>query len=95
MFTLRQISSKGMQNNTVLGKNYKVLMREEHYDLFCEIYKKVFEQDHVSDLDPTASDISKDCYGFVYSDECHPLFKGESYFIMTENGKTFDNLTYR
>jgi hypothetical protein len=102
MFILRQVTEKKMVSNTIIGDNYKVIYREENPEAFREIYKQVFGKDHVADIDETADETSKNCFAFLYSDgefvysECwHALFKSESYWIMTDGGKTFDNLTYR
>lgn len=89
MFILRRITSEGNRMNLCLGNHY--------YDILKESNKKEF--DRVCELMKWKND-DPDLYGFVSYDTSsgnvnHPLYKKSNYFIMTESGKTFDNLTFR
>jgi len=98
MYTLRRISSTGVEMNHAIGDNYTFIHREYNSDEFRRNFELVFEKPHVADLDDTSDDDTKNVYAFV----CHhsgsiiqPLYKKQSNYIMTENGKTFSNLTYK
>ena len=111
MFILRQIGedkkspktddlhdATGVEFNVILGNQYSFIHRNYNYKSFCESYKFVFGREHVADTDSEADKFSKTCYGFIVDDRgCikHPLYKDQEYYIMTGNGKTFDNVSYR
>lgn len=98
MYTLRRISSKGVQMNFALGKSYTLIDRFASYEDFQNHFKKFFDRGHVADLDPSANDDTKRVYCFVGnedgSDE-HALWMGQQAYIMTESGATFSNLTMK
>lgn len=95
MFTLRIIIDE-IQTNESLGDNYTLVHREYNYEEFCRLYKTVFGTDHVADTDPQSDKYARRCYAFIIGDfPTKPLYKDQSYFIMTDRGTTFDNLTYK
>lgn len=96
MFTLRRISGEGIEMNQIIGDNYTYIDREINYDEFCKNFQYTFGRNHVADLDETSDDDTKKCYAFVCtSNLIQPLYKNQSNYIMTENGKTFANVSYR
>lgn len=98
MFTLRVINKEGLENNQVLGESYNMINRETNAEEFRKTFKIVFGKDHVADLDKTADNYTKKCYAFVVSHEgssVRPLYKDQSNYIMTGEGKTYDNVTYK
>jgi hypothetical protein len=96
MYTLR-IFTETSEINNWLGSQYEIVMREESYDKFKELFKSHFEKDHVADLDPTSTEATQRCYAFVLNEkkETIPVFKGQKNYIVTVGGKTFSNLTYK
>jgi hypothetical protein len=97
MFTLRIIIDE-IQTNESLGDNYTLVHREYNYEEFCRLYKTVFGTDHVADTDPQSDNYTKSCYAFLSMEglgKIRPLYKKQLYFVMTDSGKTFDNLTYK
>lgn len=100
MYTLRTISSlkKGVQHNQSLGEHYNFIHRDSNPEEFRKNYKVVFGKSHVADSDTAANEHSTNCYGFVvgnYGKDIWPLYKKDIYYVMTESGKTFCNLTYK
>lgn len=97
MFYLRVINPDGSDFNTKLGDSYTVTQREVSYDSFRKIFKDVFGKPHVADLDSEADEYTKNVFAFISFDGGAKieLLKNQSYFIMTENGKTFSNESYR
>ena len=82
--------------NQVIGDGYTYINRETNYDEFCRSFKVYFDKDHVADLDEESDGDTKNCYAFVVNGAfLQPLYKNQKNFIMTESGKTFDNLTCR
>ena len=71
--------------------------QSESYSRFCELFKKRFEKDHVSDSDPSASEETIRCYAFVINekDELIGIFKNQKNYIVGASGKTFSNLTHK
>lgn len=99
MYTLRQIETRidskanggqaQHERNVCLGREYSVInavtSSEEFKKTFAHYWHKEYSED-------------SNTYCFVVSEggmSIYPLIKGNLYFIMTENGKTFDNLTER
>lgn len=89
MYTLRRISSEGVEMNHYLGNDYTVVdwMRS------LEAFKK--------DLDlyfaeyPDRDEFKKTVYAFVSNENggVQPLFKNQKNYIMGENGNTISNLS--
>lgn len=85
MFILRQIT-KNKTSNMCIGTQYEVVNKEidkEGFDFLLGVVD--------SHPDP------KDIYAIlIYAEGQHtyPLYKGCRSYIMTESGKTFDNITY-
>lgn len=89
MFTLRRITSESIEFNTCLGASYILILRERNSDEF-ESTAKLMKWNE--------ADITKDMYGFISHNEGKdiiPLYQKSHYFIMTEAGKTFCNLTFK
>jgi len=89
MFILREYSSKHPVSNLSLGEDYSVTYRSSDLPDFktaCELFWE--KKEH----------IPKECYALVIYNNgtrVHPLYEGMKYYIMTGNGSTFDNLTFR
>jgi hypothetical protein len=98
MYTLRSITKTGLQRNESLGLNYTLIHRFYNYEEFQRNFKFLFDKDHVADDDLKSDGDTKDTYAFVVSEnggQIFPLYKSNDYYIMTDNGKTFDNLSYK
>lgn len=94
IFTLRTVSKRGTVNR-VIGGEYNHICRFQNYEEFQGVFKKYFEKNHIADNDSSSDSHTKKCYGFLIYDGAsiiHPLFKDETYFIVNENGKTFEKL---
>jgi len=86
MFILRRITSEGFESNQCLG---------EVYDLISSIgneskFKETQDLMKFTEIQEIFSFIV-----FKNGSEILPLYKKSSYYIMTETGKTFANLTFR
>lgn len=82
MFALRKISSEGIELNFDLGDQYSLVTKERSPEKFEEAIK-----DH-----PFIGDI----YAFItWKDEILPLYKNQKNYIVSENGTTYSNLTYK
>lgn len=103
MYTLRKISTNGTQVNIDLGKCYTIIHRDMNYDEFCKYFKLIFGYNHVADTDKLSNEVTKDVYAFLDTSEreismyedIFPLYKSQHNYIMTDSGKTFDNLSYK
>ncbi len=94
MFILRTILPDTTQTNSMLGDKYDVIERDTNYDLFGELFSDYFHKNHVADLDDASNEKTKLCYGFVGKAPNYiPIWKNRKNFIMTENGKTFANIS--
>lgn len=97
-FILRKVLNDSTTTNIILGEQYQVIDREKNYEEFQKVFEKNFNQFHVSDLDSTSDSFSKNCYSILIVNEGSkliPLYKKQWNYIMTETGKTFENLTYK
>lgn len=95
MLVLRRISSEGIEMNHVVGDTYTYIHRDTNSEEFRKTFKAVFDRDPIS-FNGLADNDTKNCYAFV----CHhghtqPLYKNQKNFMMTENGNTFANLSYK
>lgn len=86
MFVLRRITSQNVERNTVLGESYILIDAKKN----IEDYQKSLNVLKVSE--------DKDIYGFISYDEgtkLIPLYKKSTYFVMTGNGNTFANISFK
>ena len=85
MFILRRITSENVERNTVLGESYLLINAERNQKDFNESLKIMKCN-------------KEDVYGFISHDEGSkliPLYKKSTYFVMTESGKTFANVSLK
>lgn len=95
MYTLRTITDNNIQQNESIGDKYSWVDKLSNYTEFQKLFLEAFNENHVADLDPTSTTLTKECEGFLlYKGEILPLFSKNRYYIMTESGKTFSNLSY-
>lgn len=89
MFILREYSHKNPVYNMSLGEDYSVIYRSNNEVDFKTACAKFWEkEEHIPDS----------CYALVIYNNgirIYPLYSGVNYYIMTGNGSTFDNLTFR
>lgn len=82
MFVLRKITSNGSEMNFNLGNSYTLVTKERSLEEFENKMKD----------NPFYSNI----YAFIYGkDEILPLYKDQKNYIVSENGATYSNLTYK
>jgi hypothetical protein len=84
MFVLRRIPPKSPVRDTGIGESYLLIDAERD----PEDYKKSLATLKVSE--------DKDIYGFISHSEgtkLIPLYVNSTYFIMSENGATFANIS--
>ena len=81
MFVLRKISKDGVCSNFALGKVYTYVNKKNNLDLYLITDKRV--------------GFGSSVYGFVDDQQgnSHILLVEEQAFIMSENGKTFENIS--
>lgn len=95
MYTLRTMTAENKQTNLAIGNVYSIICRDSNYDEFADTFLLIFGLKHVADMDEGSVEITKSCHGFVQiKGDCIPLYKKNKYYIMTESGKTFSNLSY-
>lgn len=89
MFVLRRITSENNEINISLGDSYNISLEERNPDEYNEILKIHF-MGHV--------DSDAHIYGFIVhgnGSQIIPLYKKSTYFVMTGDGKTFANITFK
>lgn len=87
MYTLRRVTISNEEINIYLGRSYTVTHKQWSSESFEKDYKTLFD---------AQSETHSKCYAFVHYDgNIQPLYESEGNFIMTENGKTFNNLSYK
>jgi len=75
--------------NLEIGSNYTLVSRTTNSRDFNRVFPIVFPESQSTEEEP-------ECYAFVTNGTVSlPLYRNQKNFIMTEGGKTFDNLTYR
>jgi hypothetical protein len=84
--------------NEAIGSKYHIVHRDYNYKSFCNLYQTVWDRDHVADSDPEADAFSRDTFAFIVCYDGRvtiPLYKDNYYFIMTSEGKTFENISHK
>lgn len=95
MYTLRTINPRGEQFNELIGDKYSFISRNTSYDMFTKIFQDYYDIPHVSDGCKTSSEYTRNCHGFIIiKGDPSPILIDHSYYIMTDSGKTFSNLSY-
>ena len=96
-FILRSVYSDRTEQNKSLGADYQLIHRELNYNEFSKMFNALYQRTHVNDGDELSDINTKQIYAFVIYDGGNviPLNKDIAYFIMTEGGKTFSNLSYK
>lgn len=87
MLILRRITSEGFESNTVVGNEYDIITEVQHTEKFIET-KDLLQ------IDNSEGKI----FGFIIykkGSEISPLYKKSSYYMMTESGSTFANLSFK
>ncbi len=87
MLILRTILESGEESNQDLGDNYHLLRKNQDDDRFNQL----LEYTTVADKYKTDVFAVVSTYSYV---KHIPLFKNNKYYIMTDSGKTFTNLTH-
>jgi len=87
MFILRQITKHGLESNLCLGERYQIAHKEHNTD--------EFERElGVTVTHPDQDDIHA-IISYSNGSDSHPLYKNFYYYIMTESGRTFANVSYK
>lgn len=82
MFALRKILSNGGEINFDLGDYYSLITKERSPEEL-----KIKMKDHPN---------YDEAYAFIYwKDGVLPLYRGQQNYIVSENGATYSNLTYK
>jgi hypothetical protein len=71
--------------NTVIGERYYLVLKIYNEKKFNEISKKEWD-----------GEVPDDVYGYIGNtfDLMIPLFRNRYYYVMTDSGKTFENISY-
>jgi len=94
MFILRRYTGENHEVNQCLGDSYNLVRKEVNFDEFKKAYTS-FAEGLEWDED---NFISNKIYSFIiYNNgaDIIPLYRPSSYYIMTERGNTFANLTFK
>jgi hypothetical protein len=90
MFSLRIVFFAGTESNIYLGKKYALYTRSLGEDEFMVAAKLFYGEEGLpSDFD--------NCYGILFpeGEQGVALYEGNQYYIVTDSGKTYDNITYK
>lgn len=95
MFILRRLMPEGTkenrytENNTIIGESYTKIDLETNEDSFWAVNEALSGKDAPKD---------EAIYAFIVSPNSDikiPLYKKSYYYMMTSDGKSFDNMTYK
>ena len=85
MFVLRRVLNKcGTVSNTCIGKSYCVYTKDRNVNQFLDVIRGSNIEHSVDDM-----------FGALSCDdggELIPLYNNSKYYVMTENGSTFERL---
>ena len=94
MFILRRYTGENHEVNTVLGNSYNLVRKDVNFDEFKRAYTAYSDGLEWDEESPITNTI----YTFIiYNNgkDIVPLHRPSTYYIMTENGATFANLTFK
>lgn len=103
MYTLRRISGDGVEMNHALGNQYTVIDREKNpqeFERTANLHYGHFESGDDGVKTPVKADLNeyKNVHAFVSGrggEYIQPLYSNQQAYIMTDSGKTFDNLSFK
>ena len=98
MYTLRSIIGYDYEHNQGLGNCYSVVSREQVCGKeFNKALSAFLNKEIGEDLPQEVIDDAMEIYAFVLKEDTIPLplYKKNKYYIMTESGKTFCNLSLK
>ena len=84
MFVLRRITSENQEINQVLGSKYNLIVKEFQELEFKRALKTLMKIENDEGI--IAFAVFDDGASFA------PIYKNSTYFVMTSDGNTFDNL---
>lgn len=98
MFTLTEIATakENVTRHQKLGDSFIVIEREISPNEFVNAYNHFYSTP--DDGGFKMQGINKDVYAMLTTEggrDIIPLYKGSFYYVVTENGKTFKNLTFK
>jgi hypothetical protein len=98
MYTLTEITveKENVTTHQELGRRFSVVERETSKNEFEKAYNAMYQT--VGEKIIEEKDINPDIYCLVVTEEGRsiiPLLKKNFYYIVTENGNTFKNLTFK
>lgn len=79
-------AAEKVESNQILGTSYNIVRKSENPKEFDRAVKELLP------------DVDASCYAFITynsGSEIRPLYKGQTSYIMTDNGNTFSNVSER
>lgn len=100
MYTLTEIckSKENVSFHQKLGESFSVIERECSPNEFLKAYNCFYNYKKEPKENVSLNEINQNAYAIVVSEggkSFHLLTKENFYYIVTENGKTFKNLTFK
>jgi hypothetical protein len=96
MYTLRRISTEGVEMNFNLGNQYTLFTKEKSLESFNKCVGEIFTESAHQDSLKQAEDL--EIYAFIAAEngaENYPLYANQRSYIMTAQGQTFDNISFK
>lgn len=98
MYTLRTIIENDYQHNQALGSCYSLVSREsvngKEFNKALAVFLNV---ELYAEMPQKEADEAMKIYAFILKEDTTPipLYINNKYYIMTESGKTFTNLSFK
>ena len=91
MFVLREIKKEDIQTNFGLGSAYTYIGKDISPHAFDLLYEETYpfmkDEKNIGEHKSSVKAFVKDCSG-----ENHPIYTENRYYVMTEDGRTFERL---
>lgn len=88
IYSLRTFKQTGIQEDKTIGRRFETIFKDSNKEEFEHHYENTLDDDFKNNKD--------NIYAFIYSMEvCIPLYKTHRYYVVTEHGNTYANITYR
>ena len=88
IYSLRTFKQTGVQEDESIGSRFETIYRDSNPQEFDHHFDKTLGEDFKGD--------KENMYGMLYSEDiCIPLYKTHRYYVVTEHGNTYANITFK
>lgn len=86
IYSLRTFKQTGIQEDETIGRRFETIYKDSNKEEFDYHFNNTLGDEFRAD----------NIYALIYSEEvCIPLYKTHRYYVVTEHGNTYANVTFK